>query len=68
MHHQSLVGDNIQTVSTYKMELAMTMEIKETILHKKGDEFYNMKIQKAPDMRVLRKERIQIQMRLESQQ
>ena len=39
--HQGVVGDKIQAVAQQEMDLAMTMEIKATILHEEGEEFYN---------------------------
>ena len=38
--HQAFIGEKIQAVCRKEMDLALKMEIKETILHEKSDEYY----------------------------
>ena len=39
--HQSLVGSKIQEVCQNEMQLALELEVKETMIHEHGDEYYN---------------------------
>ena len=39
--HQSLVGSKIQAVCQNEMQLALELEVKETMIHEHGDEYYN---------------------------
>ena len=45
--HQALVGEKIQLVCRHEMDLAIEEEIKQTILHEKGEDFYKVWKSKA---------------------
>ena len=38
--HQGIIGDKIREVTAREMDLALLMEIEATILHEKGEEYY----------------------------
>ena len=49
--HQSFIGEKIQAVSEKEMDLAMEMEIKETIMNEKGEKYYKEWVGKAQGYR-----------------